>query len=559
METTKLKIKIIPLGGLGEIGANTMALEIDDEIIIIDCGLGFPDESLIGVDILIPDFTYLKNNQSKIKALILTHAHEDHIGAVPYLLKQVTVPKILSARLTNGLLEHKLIEHDLVKASTLINVEAKEFHELSSNFGVKFIASTHSVADAFSLIIKTPLGLIIHTGDFKFDYTPIDGKQYDFDSLIEAGNTDLLLLMSDSTNIERDGYTPSESVIKPRFEEIFLKARERIIATTFASNIHRMSQVLSVAQAFNRKVAILGRSMLKYASIARDLGYINYPDSLMVSLNDLPQIPKNEQVILTTGSQGEPLAALNRMAQAEHKQVKITPGDTVIFSATPIPGNERLVANTINGLFYHGAQVIYGKKSGIHVSGHASKSEQRLMLEMTKPKFFIPIHGEYRMLIKHAQLARECGVEHNNVLVLENGDVLEMDKDSAKIVDKVPSHKHFIEGNRSSDVDISVINERKILMEDGVINLAFVFNHKNELIADPQIKMRGLILPRNKTQANFQVELANYIKGNINRIDKSKLNDSDLKETLKSLIEDFFENEVKSQPLKQIHIHKLNY
>ncbi len=553
-----LKIKIIPLGGLGEIGANTMALEIADEILIIDCGLGFPDDSLIGVDILIPNYSYLKENQAKIKALVLTHGHEDHIGGVPYLLKEVKVPKILTSKLTNGLLEHKLIEHDLVKSTTLINVEAKDVVSIGNYFEVKFIACTHSIADAFSIIIKTPLGLIIHTGDFKFDYTPIDGKQYDFQSLIEVGNENLLLLMSDSTNIERDGYTPSEAVIKPKFHEIFRNAKERIIVTTFASNIHRMAQVLETAQIYDRKVAILGRSMLKYAKVARDLGYIAFSDNLIVPVGDLPHLPKEQIVVLTTGSQGEPLAALNRMALAEHKQIKITPGDTVLFSATPIPGNERLVANTINGLFFHGANVIYGKKSGIHVSGHASKSEQRLMLEMAKPKFFIPIHGEYRMLVKHGELARSCGIAPENIFVMDNGDVLEMDTSIAKIVDKVPAHKKFIESYKNWDINLDVISERRLLMDEGVISMAFVFNKDNLIIQDPIVKMKGLLMPKYKSTLDIQQQLISYVKDRFHSENTNNLNEEELKLQIKLFIEDFFENVLRAHPLKQIHFHKVN-
>lgn len=546
-------LKIIPLGGLGEIGKNTMAIVYGNDMILVDAGLGFPSEDMLGVDIVLPDISFLKENQSKLRGLAITHGHEDHIGGVPYLLKDVDIPVIYGPALALGLLEEKLKDVGLQERTTMRSVRPRQQARMGC-FTVTFIRCTHSIADSFSLIIKTPIGTIVHTGDFKFDFTPVDGELYDIASLTAAAEEDgILLLMSDSTNTEREGYTPSEKTVWKKLDEVFANARKRIIVTTFASNVHRMRQIIQAAMKYERKVAILGRSMLNLAGIARELGYMNFPDGLLVKIDEVNQLPLDKVVIMTTGSQGEPLSALTRIARNEHKQVKIVPGDTVIVSATPIPGNERSIANTINLLFMRGADVIYGRDAGVHVSGHACREEQKLMINLCKPKFFIPVHGEYRMLVKHCELATECGVAAENTFVLENGDMLELFKDRGQKIGRVKSGIVLIDNNTAWPIDHQTVQDRQLLAEDGVVNIALTISKDKHVIMGPDISIRGFILPRGVSAEEFLDQLKTDLESILQRGGAiKKLSGQDLKSYLLGAINKHFSDTMKSRPLVQL-------
>ncbi|MBY0357141.1 MAG: ribonuclease J [Candidatus Obscuribacterales bacterium] len=551
-------LKIIPLGGLAEIGKNTMAIMYGNDMILVDAGLGFPSEDMLGVDIVLPDISFLKEHESKLRGLAVTHGHEDHIGGVPYLVRDVNVPVIYGPALALGLLEEKLKDVGLHDRTTMVQVRPRQQIKMGC-FTVKFIRATHSIADSFSLIIKTPIGTIVHTGDFKFDFTPVDGELYDMASLTAAAEEDnILLLMSDSTNTERAGYTPSEKTVWKKLDEVFANAKRRIIVTTFASNVHRMRQIMQAAIKYDRKVAILGRSMLNLAGIARELGYMTFPDGLLMNIGEINQLPHDRIVIMTTGSQGEPLSALSRIARNEHKQVKIVPGDTVIVSATPIPGNERSISNTINALFMRGADVIYGKDAGVHVSGHACREEQKLMINLCKPKFFMPVHGEYRMLVKHAELAVECGVAPGNTFVMENGDVLELFKDRGSKIGRVKSGIVLIDNSTSWPIDQQTVQERQLLAEDGVVNIALTMSVDKEILIGPDISIRGLILPGELSAEEFLESLKDDLL-NIIETDAAikQLSGSDLKSYLLGTINKYFAEEMHSQPLVQLLLQEV--
>ncbi len=552
-------LKIIPLGGLAEIGKNTLALLYGNDMILVDAGLGFPSEDMLGVDIVLPDISFLKENQDKIRGLAITHGHEDHIGGVPYILKDVEIPVIYGPALAIGLLEEKLNDVGLQDRTVMRQVRPRQQVKMGC-FTVQFIRCTHSIADSFSLIIRTPLGTLFHTGDFKFDFTPVDGELFDFASLTKAQEEEgILLLLSDSTNTERDGYTPSERTVWAKLDEVFANAKERIIVTTFASNVHRMRQIMQAAIKYERKVAILGRSMLNLAGIARELGYINFPDGLLLRIDELKQLPNNKVVIMTTGSQGEPLSALTRIAKNEHKQVKIVPGDTVIVSATPIPGNERSIANTINELFLRGADVIYGRDAGVHVSGHACREEQKLMINLCKPKFFMPVHGEYRMLVKHAELAAECGVKEENTFVLENGDVLEIFKDRGAKIGRVKSGIVLIDNSTSWPIDQQTVHERQLLAEDGVVNIALTMSSNGEVLLGPDISMRGIILPREVSPEEFLENLKNdFLKFTDKDPALKRLKGLDLKNYILGKVNKHFQETMKFQPLVQILLQEVS-
>ena len=408
------KLQIIPLGGLGEIGKNMTVIRVDDEILLIDAGLMFPNEDMLGIDLVIPDITYLLENKDKVKAIVLTHGHEDHIGALPFVLKQMNVP-VYGTRLTLGILEGRLQENH-VDSSNLHPVMQGDIINAGC-FSVGFIRVNHSIPDAVGLSIKTPVGMIVHTGDFKLDYTPVDGKMTDFRRFSELGNKGVLVMMADSTNAEREGHTPSERTVGAAFEKSFHNARGRIIIATFSSNVSRIQQVIDTAVRYRRKVAVLGRSMINVVNISLELGYIHAPEGTIIDIDETNNFPMDRVVIVTTGSQGEPMSALTRMATSDHRKVTIVPGDTVIISATPIPGNEKLVSRTVDNLLKLGANVVYGRGNGIHVSGHASQEELKLMHNLVRPKFFIPVHGEYRMLVKHAKLATDLGMPKENVFI----------------------------------------------------------------------------------------------------------------------------------------------
>lgn len=551
-------LKIIPLGGLGEIGKNTMAISYGDDIILVDAGLAFPSEDMLGVDLVLPEITYLVENQDKLRGLAITHGHEDHIGGIPFILKEIPIPMIYGPALAIGLLEGKLKEYGLSDRTALATVRPRQRVKIGC-FEVEFIRCTHSIADSFSLIIRTPVGTLVHTGDFKFDFTPVDGEQFDIASLSNAAEEGILLLMSDSTNTERPGYTPSERTVWRRLNEVFSSAKQRIIVTTFASNVHRVRQVMRAAMRYDRKVAILGRSMLNLANIARELGYMSFPDGLLIPVEQVNDYPGDRVVILTTGSQGEPMSALTRIANDEHKQIKIIPGDTVVISATPIPGNERSVANTINALFLRGADVVYGRDSGVHVSGHACREEQKLMLNLTKPKFFMPIHGEYRMLVGHGELATECGVHPNNVFIMENGDVLEITRDKGRKADRVKAGIVLIDSNREWQLDSEIIEERRRLAEDGLVSVVVSLDDDRKILSGPDISIRGVILPRGVPAEELVLRVQDQVKGILkDRKTLGKLGADDIASYLKGALKHYFTKEMRAQPLVQVQVNHVD-
>ena len=488
------KLQIIPLGGLGEIGKNMTVIRYEDEILLIDSGLMFPEEDMLGIDLVIPDITYLLENRDKIKAIVLTHGHEDHIGALPYVLKQISVPAY-GTRLTLGILEGRLKENG-VDSSMLHPVMQGDIINVGC-FSVGFIRVNHSIPDAVGLSIKTPLGMIVHTGDFKLDYTPIDGKMTDFRRFSELGNKGVLVMMADSTNSEREGHTPSERTVGAAFDKAFHNCRSRIIVATFSSNVHRIQQVIDTAVRYKRKVAVLGRSMVNVVNISLELGYINAPEGTIVDIDEIGNYPMSRIVIITTGSQGEPMSALTRMSMSDHRKVGIVPGDTVIISATPIPGNEKLVAKTIDNLLKLGANVIYGRNKGIHVSGHASQEELKLMHNLVRPKFFIPVHGEYHHLVQHAKLARELGMPKDHIFIAENGSVLEFTKDKGAIVGKVQAGMVMVDGLGVGDVGNIVLRDRRQLSQDGILIVVVTMDRAtSRVVAGPDIVSRGFVYVR---------------------------------------------------------------
>ncbi len=489
------KLMIIPLGGMGEIGKNMTVIQYDKEILIIDSGLMFPEEEMLGIDIVIPDISYLIENRENIKGIVITHGHEDHIGALPYVLQQLNIP-LYGTKLTLGLVEGKLKEVKM-KKDICMNVITPPASVSIGNFKVDFIRVNHSIPDAVGLAIHTPMGVICHTGDFKLDQTPVNGEKADLNKFAKLGSEGVLVLMSDSTNAEREGYTMSEKVVGQTIEEIFRTVKGRIIVATFATNIHRIQQIFDAASKFARKVAVVGRSMVNVVNIAMDLGYLSVSESVLIELDDLNKLPKDKAVILTTGSQGEPMSALTRMAMSEHKKVCIIPGDTVLISATPIPGNEKFVARTIDHLFKQGADVIYEAISGVHVSGHASQEELKLMLNLISPKYFVPVHGEYRHLIHHAMLAKEVGIPDDNIFIAENGRILEFTEDHAKMTGRVTAGKVLVDGLGVGDVGNIVLRDRKQLSQDGILIVVVTIDKETtEVIAGPDIISRGFVYVR---------------------------------------------------------------
>lgn len=488
-------IKIIPLGGLHEIGKNTCVFEYDDEIVLLDAGLAFPTDGMHGVNIVLPDTTYLRENRHKIKGMIVTHGHEDHIGGIAYHLKQFDIPIIYGPRLAMSLLADKLDEAGVSDRTKLHSVMPRDTVRIGKNFLVEYIRNTHSIADSFTVAIHTPIGVIIHTGDFKVDYTPVDGEHFDFQRLAEHGEKGVLCLLSDSTNAEVPGHTPSEAAVKPNLDRIFGQAKGRLLVTTFASSVHRVNIILQLAHKHNRKVAIVGRSMLNVISHARNLGYIKCLDELFIPLRQLRSMRDEDVLILSTGSQGEDLSAMTRISKGDHRHIKIQEGDTVVFSANPIPGNTIAVVNTIDRLMMLGAKVFYGKGEGIHVSGHGSQEEHKLMLALTKPKFFVPFHGEHRMLVKHAETAQSMGVPRENIVVIDNGDIVRLTQDSISIAGKVESGIELVD--RSGIVHDHVLQDRQQLAEQGVITVAAAVTGDGKLVATPEIHIRGVVTSAN--------------------------------------------------------------
>lgn len=486
------KLKIIPLGGLGEIGKNMTAFECGTDIIVVDCGMGFPDEDMYGIDIVLPDISYLRSNADRIRGIILTHGHEDHIGAVPYVLRELDVP-IYTTPLTAALVELKLEEFDFLYNTQIFTKKTGSVFRLGC-FTVEFIHVNHSIPDAVALAIGTPLGTVIHTGDFKIDVTPISGGMFDLARFGQLGNDGVLALLSDSTNVEKPGYSDSERKVGEGFDKLFMGCDKRIIITTFASNVHRLQQIINVANKYGRKVGITGRSMENVLRVASVLSYMDIPDNVMMDIEHLNKLPKNKVVIISTGSQGEAMSALYRMAFSEHKQITVDAGDRVIISASAIPGNENTISRVIDELFHKGAEVIYDRHTDLHVSGHASQEEQKMILGLVKPKFFIPVHGEYRMLVKHAELGRVMGVNPKNIVIGENGKVIEITKKSIKCEDTVPAGAVLVDGTGVGEVGSVVMRDRHRLAEDGMVVIVMPFSSlDHKILADPEIVTRGFI------------------------------------------------------------------
>ena len=484
-------LKMMALGGLKEIGKNTWVFEINDEIMLLDAGLSFPDDGMPGVNIVLPDMTYLRENKHKIKGMIVTHAHEDHIGAIAFQLKQFEIPVIYGPRLAMSLLEDKLVEAGVLNRTELRRVSPRDMVRVGTSFFVEFIRNTHSMADSFTIAINSPAGLVIHTGDFKFDHTPVDGEFFDFQRLAEHGEKGVLCLISDSTNAEIPGYTPSERAVYPGLERAFAGAKGRVIVTTFASSVHRLNIILDIAEKQGRIVGVIGRSMLNVIAHARNLGYVKCRDELLQPLQNLRHYRDDQILILTTGSQGETMSAMTRISRGDHREIKVKQGDTIVFSANPIPGNAIPVVNCIDRLMILGAKVVYGKDKGIHVSGHGAQEDHKLMLALTRPKFFIPVHGEHRMLLKHAEMAHSMGIPKENMVIIDNGDVVELSADRIRVGGKVPSGIELVD--RNGIVHHHVMKERQQLAEDGVLTIAAAVDWEGKLLANPEIHLRGVV------------------------------------------------------------------
>ena len=544
----KSKLKIIPLGGLHEIGKNITVFEYENEIIVIDCGLSFPEDDMLGIDLVIPDITYLEKNVDRIKGLIITHGHEDHIGAVPYLLKKINIP-IYAPRLAAGLIRNKLEEHKLLRSTKLIEVTQGQTINLGKNFKVEFIRSSHSIPDSVMLAITTPAGTILHTGDFKVDYTPIDGKIMDFGRIAELGNQGILALMSDSTNSERKGYTMSESSVGEVFDKLFVNCTKRIVVATFASNVHRVQQIVNSAVKNNRKIAVCGRSMINMIETARELGYIECPENIFIDIDMIGNYTDEQLVIITTGSQGEPMSALTRMAAGDHRKVKITPNDLVIISATPIPGNEKFVSKVIDDLMQIGAEVVYSSLYDIHVSGHACQEEQKLIIALAKPKYFIPVHGEYRQLIAHSETAQSMGIDKDNIIMLSNGRILEIDENGAELTSSVPSGRVLVDGLGVGDVGNVVLRDRQHLSQDGLIVIVLTMDSTTgEVVAGPDVISRGFVYVRESE--NLMDDVKSVVRHEIKKCEERGIRDwSTIKTAARENLKDYIFMKTKRNPM----------
>ncbi|MBU3181414.1 ribonuclease J [Clostridium psychrophilum] len=540
-------LKVIPLGGLGEIGKNITAIEYMDEIIVIDCGVSFPDEGMYGVDLVIPDITYLINNAKKVKGIFLTHGHEDHIGSIPYILKQLNVP-IYGTKLTLGLIENKLKEHNILSKCDLRNVNAGETIELE-NLKVEFIRVTHSIADSCAIAIHSPLGVILHTGDFKIDYTPIDGLVMDLERISNLGKEGVLLLMADSTNVEREGHSISEKTIGKTLTRIFSNAEGRVIVATFASNIHRIQQIADACVKYDRKIVFSGRSMDNISQVAMNLGYLHIPEDFLISIDEMRNYPNKSITIITTGSQGEPMAGLARMAFATHRKISLEPEDLVIISASPIPGNEKLISKVINELFKKGAEVIYEDLEEIHVSGHAYQEELKLIHALVHPRYFMPVHGEYRHLKKHAKLAQKLGMQTKNIFTMETGQVLELTQNEAKIIGRVHTGSVFVDGLGVGDVGTVVLRDRKHLAEDGMLTIVVTLERESySIIAGPDIITRGFIYVKESDKLISEVKEIVRIELN-NCLDDKVIEWQVLKSNIKKSVERYLYEKTRRRPI----------
>jgi ribonuclease J len=488
------KMKVIPLGGLGEVGKNMTLFEYKNDIIIVDCGVKFPDESMYGIDLVLPDFTYVIENKDRVKGIVITHGHEDHIGGLPFLYKEIADVPLYATKLTMGLIENKFREHKLLNKVERKVVKPKDRIDLGA-FNVEFIRTNHSIADSVALYIKSPVANVIHTGDFKVDFSPLDEEVIDLQRFASLGFRGVDLLMADSTNVELEGYTQSESSVGKTFVELFKGVKSRIIVATFASNVHRVQQIIDAAVTYNRKVVVSGRSMVNVTEVAQELGYLKIPNNVLIDIRDIEQYRDNEIVMITTGSQGEPMAALSRMSMGEHRQLQIKKGDLVILSASPIPGNEKMITDVIDRLYHLGAEVIYNRYAEIHVSGHARQEELKLIHTLVKPRAFIPVHGEYRMLMHHANLAESLGLPKKNAFVMENGDVLEIDQKSCSITGKVHAGITLVDGLGVGDIGQIVLNDRKRLSEDGLF-IVVVTLKNGVTVSGPDIISRGFVYVR---------------------------------------------------------------
>lgn len=547
MKREKEKIKVIPLGGVNEIGKNLTAFEYKEDIIVIDCGLKFPDEDMFGIDIVIPDVSYLIKNKDKVKGIFLTHGHEDHIGALPYVLKQLNVP-VYGTKLTLGIVETKLREHGLLSSVELIRIAPRDIVKLQS-VSVEFIKTNHSIADSVAIAIHTPIGVVLHTGDFKIDYTPIDGEIIDLARFAELGKKGVLLMLADSTNVERPGYTMSESTVGNTFENIFSRAKSRILVATFASNIHRLQQIITAATKYGRKVAVSGRSMENIVGVALELGYLEFEKDTLVTIDAINKLPPEKVVIITTGSQGEAMSALTRISNNDHKKISITPGDLVILSSSAIPGNEKLISKVIDQLFMKGAEVIYESLAEVHVSGHACQEELKLMHALVKPKYFMPVHGEYRHLKQHGELAMKLGMPEENILIAENGGIIEVSRDVFRKNGTVTSGNVFVDGLGVGDVGNIVLRDRKHLSQDGILTVVVTIEKESSsVIAGPDIISRGFVYVRESER--LMEEAKEVVKQVLSECEEKGIKDwSTLKSKIKDALRIYLYEKTKRKPM----------
>ena len=541
-------LKIIALGGLDEIGKNITVFQYEDEIIVDDCGLEFPDDDMLGVDLVIPDVSYLEQNKDKIKGIFITHGHEDHIGSLPYVIEQLGFPTIYATRLTCKLIEHKMEEHHLLQSVKIQVVEQGQTIE-TGKMAVEFIRSSHSIPDSCMLAIHTPVGVVVHTGDFKVDFTPIDGQMMDFGRLSELGTQGVLALLSDSTNSEKRGFTLSEKSVGPVLDRLFEGCKKRIVIATFASNVHRVQQIVNSSIKYGRKIAVSGRSMINMIQSARELNYINCPEDLFIDIDLIKNYKDEQLVLMTTGSQGETMSALTRMANGEHKKVTLTGNDLVIISATPIPGNEKSVSKVIDKLMKLGTEVVYSSLENVHTSGHASQEEQKMIMALTKPKFFLPVHGEYRQLRAHRDTAIDMGIPKENIYLTGNGRILEMNQNEAKFTGTVPSGRVMVDGLGVGDVGNVVLHDRQHLSQDGLIVIVMTMNGKTgEILSGPDVISRGFVYVRESE--NLMDELKSFIREEIGRLEERHVVDwTIIKSTLKDDVRDFVYDKTQRNPM----------